>query len=133
MTLPSSGQLAVSDVNNETGRGTTTQTGIDWIVANDKDGASDFNSLHGRTYYASTNNGACNNGNCSPQISSGNIQCRNCGQCNTINCTNCDTQPYLQPGNNCNCTYNCTQNTDQSYNCNCACNCNCFVCDCACW
>jgi len=133
MTLPSSGPIAISDVNNETGRGASTQTGVDWIIGVEKDGASDFNDWHGRSYYASNMNGNCNNGNCTPQLSSGNIQCQNCNQCDSINCNNCDSQPYLQPGSNCNCTYNCTQTADQTYNCNCACNCNCFVCDCACW
>ena len=133
MTLPASGALATSDVNNETSRGTTTQTGIDWIRDNTKGNPTDYNSLHGLNYYQRNADGNCNNGNCEPTISSGNIQCRNCGQCNAINCANCDSQAYLQTGTNCAPVYNCTQNEDQSYNCNCACACACFVCACACW
>ena len=134
MTLPASpNALGIRDVNIETSRGTTTQTGIDWIKSNTKGNPTDLNSLHGLSYFQSSMDGNCNNGNCSPSYSSGNIQCQNCSQCATINCSNCDGQSYLQSGGNCNCTYNCTQSADQSYNCNCACNCNCFVCDCACW
>jgi hypothetical protein len=132
MTTPASGAIATSDVNNETGRGTTTQTGIDWIRDNTKGSPTDYNSLHGLNYYQRNQDGNCNNGNCDAPQSSGNIQCQNC-TLSTINCANCDGQNYLQSGSNCNCTYNCNQNADQSYNCNCACACNCFVCACACW
>jgi hypothetical protein len=136
MTLPASpNALAVSNVNDETGRGTTTQTGIDWIRDNTKGGPTDFDSLHGLSYYTNNNIGNCNNDNCGAPVGGGNIQCVNCSL-STINCSNCDTQSYLQGGN---CytdpapTYNCDQVADQAYNCNCACNCACFVCACACW
>ena len=160
MALPSSGQIGISDVRTETGR--TTATGIDWIKANTKPTASDFDSLHGRSYYQSNKDGNCNT---SPvptgATSTGNIQCQNC-TLSTVNCANCDAQSWLQAGTNCACTYNCTTNSDQTYNCNCdcacdcacdctpadcvpadcvpadcncacACACDCFVCACACW
>jgi len=133
MTLPASGALATSDVNNETSRGTTTQTGIDWIRDNTKGNPTDYNSLHGLNYYQRNMDGNCNNGNCTPSLSEGNIQCQNCNQCNSINCNNCDGQAYLQTGTNCACSFNCDQWADQTYNCNCACACACFVCACACW
>jgi len=136
MTLPASPDaLATSNVNDETGRGTTTQTGIDWIRDNTINNPTDYDSLHGLRYYKNNNNGACNNGNCDAPTSSGNIQCQNC-TLSAVNCANCDSQSYLQGGNCQNDpapTYNCDQNADQSYNCNCACACNCFVCACACW
>ena len=139
MTTPASGAIATSDVNNETGRGTTTQTGIDWIKDNTKGNPTDYNSLHGLNYYQSNADGNCNNGNCTESLTGiapgtgGTAQCNNCSNCNAINCANCDSQNYLQGGTNCACTYNCTQNQDQWVNCACQCQCNCFVCDCACW
>jgi hypothetical protein len=136
MTLPASGALATSNVNDETGRGTTTQTGIDWIRDNTKGNPTDYDSLHGLRYYTNNNAGNCNTDPVPTEAtSSGNIQCQNCSL-SAVNCVNCDSQNYLQGGN---CysdpapTYNCTENSDQTYNCNCACACNCFVCACACW
>jgi hypothetical protein len=137
MTLPSSGQISISDVNAEVGRALTVETAISWIQANTKDGVTDLNSIHGRSWYVSTNDGNCNNGNCTAESSSGNIQCQNCTITNLGNCSNCDTRPWLQPGTNCNCTYACDAAADQTYACNCACACACacacFICACACW
>ena len=82
------------------------------------------------------------------------INCADCSVCSGINCTNCDSQQYLQPNCNCsggyNCTtsgvsYNCTTSTysvncvgygvvynclanPTTYNCNCACNCSKIIC-----
>lgn len=133
MTLPASGALATSNVNDETGRGTTTQTGIDWITGNTKGNPTDYNSLHGLKYFQRNIDGACNNGNCPTDCNCGNIGGTNCLACTNINCTNCDGKAYLQGDCNCACTYNCDITAGTSYNCNCACNCNCFVCACACW
>jgi len=134
MTLPSSGPIAINDVNIETGRGSGATTGIDWIRDHTKDSVTDLNSLYGRSWYQRNQDGNCDNGNCGSGSSSGNIQCQNCSLSN-VNCANCDAQAWLQPGVNCACTYNCTQNTDQTYACNCACACACacFICACACW
>lgn len=132
MTLPSSGPLTINDVNIETGRGSGTQTGIDWIRDNTKDNATNLNQLYNRAYYQRNNDGNCNNGNCTNNCNCGNIQCNNCLISGTVNCTNCDTQSWLQSDCNCACTYNCTT-SETSYNCNCDCACACFVCACACW
>jgi len=132
MTLPSSGPLTINDVNIESGRGSGTATGLDWIKDNTKDNATSLGQLYDRAYYQRNNDGNCNNGNCTTSSNSGNIQCENC-TITAINCANCDGQNYLQAGTNCACTYNCTQNTDQTYNCNCNCACACLVCACACW
>ena len=132
MTLPTSGPIGIGDVNVETSRGATTQTGLDWIRTATKDDVTQFNPLYGRTYYQRNMDGNCNNGNCTSAASSGNIQCTNC-TLSAINCANCDGQSYLQNNCNCACTYNCTQNTNQTYNCNCACACACSVCACACF
>lgn len=133
MTTPASGAIATSNINDETGRGTTTQTGIDWISANTKGNPTDYNSYHNKAWFQSNKDGNCGNGNCGATPGGGNIQCTNCSVCTALNCTNCDGQSYLQDNCNCACTYNCDVIADQAYNCNCACNCNCFVCACACW
>ena len=78
MTTPNYGNpIATSDVNSETGRGTTAQTGIDWISANTKGNPTDYNSYHNKAWFQSNKDGNCNNGNCSTGSSSGNIQCQN--------------------------------------------------------
>ena len=132
MTLPSSGPLTIQDVNTEAGRGTNTQTGLDWIKDNTKDNATSLGQLYDRAYYQRNNDGNCDNGNCTSNCNCGNIQCNNCLIAATVNCTNCDAQSWLQGNCNCACTYNCTT-SETSYNCNCACACACFVCACACW
>jgi hypothetical protein len=133
MTLPSSGPLTINDVNVETGRGSGTTTGIDWIRDNSKDNATGINQLYSRAWYQRNVDGNCNNDNCASGSNSGNIQCQNCTLDPLGNCVNCDTRSWLQSDCNCACTYNCTQNTNQTYNCNCDCACACFVCACACW
>ena len=134
MTLPSSGPITINDVNIETGRGSGTSTGIDWIKDNTKDNATSLTQLYSRAYYQRNVDGACNDGNCSAPGSTGpDLQCTNCTLSGLANCVNCDTQPWLQGDCNCACTYNCTQNANVTYNCNCDCNCDCFICACACW
>jgi len=132
MTLPSSGPLTINDVNIETGRGSGTATGIDWIRDNTKDNATNLNQLYSRAYYQRNVDGNCDNGNCTSNCNCGNIPGSNCLISGTVNCTNCDTQSWLQSDCNCACTYNCTT-SETSYNCNCDCACACFVCACACW
>jgi len=123
MTLPASGQIALSDVSTETGQSSPS---LSWVKANTKDNVSDMNSLHGRAYYQNNNSGNCNNGNCTNNCNCGNIGGDNCFITGAINCANCDAQSWLQANCNCNCTYNCTYSASASHNCNCDCNCDCF-------
>jgi hypothetical protein len=128
MTLPSSGQIAFSDLSNLIPSGDKSTYGysnsLSWVDSNSKDNIHDMNSMHGRDWYASSMNGNCNNGNCGvSNCNCGNKNCPNCLNCGAINCSNCDSRPYLQADCNCNCTYNCTQST-HSYDCDC----NCFAC-----
>lgn len=139
MTLPSSpNRITYTDVNAEIGNSGHSLS-MTWIRANSKTAVGGsagtihtINGVHGLAYYNNSNGGlgACNNSNCSnPNCGGGNIQCANCSD-SAINCAVADTQSWLQPNCNCDCTYNCDQVADQSYNCNC--NCDCLVCACAC-
>lgn len=132
MTLPASGPISFQNITAETGSPTGYSASMSWVQNNSKPTVTNMDSLHNRAYYQSTTEGNCNNGNCSENLSSGNIQCQNCSLAQLANCVNCDTKSYLQPNCNCACTYNCTQVANQSYNCNCNCACACFVCACAC-
>jgi hypothetical protein len=135
MPLPSSGPIAFSDLNAETGSPPGYSSSMQWINENAKTsvggGAGSITALdqiYGLAYYQSNNYGNCNNGNeVNCNCNCGNINCNNCVNCNAINCANCDSQAWLQPNCNCNCTYNCDVNS-VSYNCNCACP---WIC--ACW
>ena len=135
MTLPSSGQIGVSDISVEIGQPTSYSTDLNFlnnlIVSGQRPSTPNMAGFYGKAYFANNTAGNCNNGNCSTASSSGNIQCTNC-TITAINCSNCDTQSWLQSNCNCACTYNCTQNTNQTYACNCACACNCTACACAC-
>lgn len=123
MTLPSSGQIALSDVSAETGQSSPS---LSWVKANTKDSVSDMGSLYGRAYYQNNNAGNCSNGNCANNCNCGNIGDANCFVSGTVNCANCDGQAWLQANCNCACTYNCANCTGGSHNCNCNCNCDCF-------
>lgn len=123
------GQIAVSDVENELRGYAGWQVGFDWLNANVKagirPGSPNLNSFKGLAFYQRNADGNCtNNGaNCdyNCNCNCGNIQCNNCANCSAVNCANCDGQAWLQSNCNCACTYNC--NSDQncfSYNCNCS-------------
>lgn len=137
MTLPANGtSISVSQVAVEIGAAATTQEDINYlnslILPAEKPPAfntpyPNMDRFHQMTYYQNNTAGNCNNGNCAAPGGGGNIQCTNCSLA-TINCTNCDSQAYLQLGVNCACTYNCSQVTNIGYNCNCACNCSKIIC-----
>jgi len=130
MTTPT-GQIAVSDVNNELGIGTTYSSSLNflngYVLPSISPSSPNMNSFKGLTYFQNTTQGNCNNSNCTSNCNCGNIQCNNCYISGTVNCTNCDSQSWLQNNCNCACTYNCTTG-QTSYNCNCACNCSKIVC-----
>ena len=131
MTLPSSGPIAVSNINNEIGQASTYSSSLSflngYIVSGQRPGTPNMAGFYGLTYFQNNTQGNCNNGNCTTNCNCGNINCTNCYISGTINCTNCDAQQWLQTNCNCACTYNCTTGT-VSYNCNCACNCSKIVC-----
>ena len=131
MTLPSSGPIAVSNINTEIGQASTYSSSLSflngYIVSGQRPGTPNMAGFYGLTYFQNNTQGNCNNGNCTTNCNCGNINCTNCYISGTINCTNCDAQQWLQTNCNCACTYNCTTGT-VSYNCNCACNCSKIVC-----
>ena len=149
MTITSSGQIGISNINQEVYGTPTYSSSLSFLnglitpgqsagsgtggtgvaVASQRPSApfklTDFYNL---AYYQANQYGNCNNGNCTSNCNCGNINCTNCYISGTVNCTNCDTQSWLQT----NCasaglTYNCTVGS-VSYNCNCACNCSKIVC-----
>ena len=124
MTLPVSGAISLSQVSVEVGQASTYSASLNWVKSITKDSVSNMNALYGRSYYQSSLDGNCDNGNCTSAVGAGDLNCVNCSL-TAINCANCDAQSWLQAGTNCACTYNCDQHTDQPYNCNCNCNCNC--------
>lgn len=130
MTLPSSGQLSISQVNQEIGQSASYSSSLSFlnnlIVSGQRPAQPNMAGFYSKAYYQRNMDGNCNNGNCGTASSSGNKQCQNCTLSALSNCTNCDSQQWLQSDCNCACTYNCTQNSNQSYNCDCDCACNCF-------
>lgn len=132
MTLPASGQIAVSDVSTEIGQATTYSTDLNFLnglLRSDQRPANpSMTAFYNKAYFQNTADGAnCANGNCTANCNCGNINCTNCLITGQINCGNCDTQSWLQNNCNCACTYNCTSTTT-SYACNCACNCSKIIC-----
>ena len=131
MTLPASGQIAVSDVSVEIGQSSTYSTDLNFlnnlIVSGQRPGNPSMDSFYSKAYFQNNTQGNCSNGNCTSNCNCGNIQCNNCLISGTINCTNCDSQSWLQSNCNCACTYNC-DTSQTSYNCNCACNCSKIIC-----
>ena len=129
MTLPvAPNPISITDVNVEIGRSPAFSTDLNFLKSITKGSTTPFDlgSLRGLTYYQKTNDGNCDNGNCTFNCNCGNIQCTNCYYAGTVNCVNCDAQPLLQANCNCACTYNCAVGP-VSYNCDCNC-----VCDCNC-
>jgi len=117
-------QVGISWLNTNTiyrGDGTVTA-----VAANSQ---INMGAVRGFYWYTKSNQSNCNTDPVpTAASSSGNIQCQNC-TLSTVNCANCQTRNYLQPACNCACTYNCTTNLDQTYNCNCNCS---WFCACAC-
>ena len=126
MTLQSSGPIAISDVNNELGIGSTYSSSLsflnNYIVAGQRPSSPALSSFYGKAYFQNNTQGNCDNGNCTSNCNCGNIQCTNCYISGATNCTNCDTQAWLQANCNCSSGYNC-ETGQVSYNCNCNCNC----------
>jgi hypothetical protein len=132
MTLPASGQIAISDVSTEIGQATTFSTSLNFLNgllrSDQRPATPSMTAFYSKTYFQNTADGAnCANGNCTSACNCGNIQCNNCVIAGAINCGNCDTQAWLQNNCNCACTYNCTTGLT-SYACNCACNCSKIIC-----
>ena len=142
MTTPTSGPIAFSNINAETGAGAGGfSSNMNWVKNNAKTTAggstgviNDLGSVYNKAYYASNMNTVCNNDNNGKadyvNCNCGNIangNCLNCTElnCTALNCTNNDTQKYLQPNCNCNCTFNCSV-SGKTKNCNC----DCWVCAC---
>ena len=126
MTLPASGTIKFSDVNTELGRGSTLSVSMSWIKSVEKVPTNPLSGKYSKAYIQRNNNGNCDNGNCQNDPDpGGNLNCVNCIINGTVDCANCDTQPYLQTNCNCACTYNCTYTTI-TYNCNCVCLCACL-------
>jgi hypothetical protein len=131
MTLPSSGQISISDINTEIGQSPTYSNNLNFlnnlVRADQRVTPPTMGGFYGKSYFQNTTEGNCNNGNCNCSGNCGNTNCNQCYPSQCVNCANCDTQAWLQNGGNCACTYNCNANTT-SYNCNCACDCSKIVC-----
>lgn len=133
MTLPptpSSGPIGISDINLSIGQSATFTDDLSFLNGLLLTPASSPNmgAFYGLQYLQRTDQGACNNGNCTNNCNCGNIQCTNCFITSTTNCANCQPQAYLQTNCNCACTYNCNYSATATYNCNCACNCSKIIC-----
>jgi hypothetical protein len=125
MTLPIAGPISVSDINQKVELAPNFSSSLQFLNGYIKPELRpvqpNMSAFYGLNYYQRNLDGNCNNGNCTQNLSTGNIQCQNCALQN-VNCANCDTQKWLQ--SNCNCftgVYNCNQLNNQRYNCNCNC------------
>lgn len=132
MTIKSSGPLAISEIMAEGEITARSTTGLSFINSYTKpslrSNSPRIGQYYGYAYFQNTTEGNCNNGNCAESnCNCGDRNCSNCLNVTLANCVNCDTQKWLQPNCNCNCTYNCDQTT-HSFNCNCH-NCDCWFSD----
>jgi hypothetical protein len=91
-------------------------------VAAQRPTTPNFGAFYSLTYFKNSTQGNCNNANAAGvNCDCGNVNCSATANCVGVNCTNCDTQQWLQTNCNCACTYNCTNNQNCfSYNCNCS-------------
>jgi hypothetical protein len=130
MTLPASGTISISNVSVEIGQSATFTDDLGFLNGLLLSPANPANlaAFYSMQYLQRTDQGACDNGNCTNNCNCGNIQCTNCYINGPTNCANCQTQKYLQLNCNCACTYNCSVCNGASYNCNCACNCSKIIC-----
>lgn len=130
MTLQNTGSISLEDINRETQNAPNFSSSLGFVknitkpVNRQPGTVSSISNVYGFAYFQNTNEGNCNNGNCTANCNCGNIQCVNCVITGAVNCANCDVQQWLQPNCNCACTYNCTTSA-VSYNCACACACAC--------
>ena len=126
MTLPvAPNSISVSQINTEIGSATTTSRTLQFlnglIKPAQRPATPNMDSFRGKAYFQMNTQGACNNGNeVNCDCNCGDIEC-GAYACNPINCTNCDTQPWLQTNCNCACTYNCDLVNCFLYQCNCQC------------
>jgi hypothetical protein len=151
MTLPSSGQIYVSQINQEIGRATGFSSNLNFlnglILPSIRPGTPNMAGFYGLSYFQKNTAGNCNGtgiNNCCENCATGNCpivdpsncncgcgdqsqNCHVCANCGAINCANCDSQSWLQTGN-------CEQQPPPSYNCQSfqcyaqACNCSKIIC-----
>jgi hypothetical protein len=126
MTLPASGQIGVNDVNTEVGLAPTYSSSLNFLNGTIKPAqrpaSPAMDAFYSKAYYQKNNDGNCDNASASNcNCNCGNVNCSQTANCTGVNCTNCDTQNWLQTNCNCACTYNCTSDQNcYSYNCNCS-------------
>lgn len=125
MTLPVTGQLAISDINSELGLSPSYSSSLSFLSGYLKSppASPNIGAFYGKAYYQRNADGNCNNGNCVAQGGpNGNCSnqggpngnCGNCGgpngnctsncNCGNIQCTNC----YIAGASDCSNCYNCT-------------------------
>lgn len=136
MTLPASGTISMASVNAEMGRsGSTSLSFINDNVKAAYRNRYSLSSLYSYAWFQKNNAQNCSNGNCGNcSMNCGDLQCRDCYNCYSFDCLNCDSRAWLQP--NCNCMSNCIGASGQPFQCNacgqvtynCNCNCDCSNC-----
>ena len=147
MTLPSSGPISVSQINQEIGQSSTYSSDLNFlnnlVLPSIRPGTPNMAGFYGLSYFQKNTAGNCNGtgiNNCCENCASENCpvvdtsncncgcgdqsqNCHVCANCGAINCANCDSQSWLQTGN-CNQqpppTYNCTSFQCYAQACNCS-------------